>query len=208
MTDPTSRERADILEVLAKHRGFLRQTVEGMSEEQIRARSTVSELCLGAIVKHVAAVEEQWCSFMALGAEAFADSSPEKYAAEWRVEPTDTVDSLLAAYAEVAARTDAAVAEVDLDSDHPLPPAPWFEPGASGRPGGSRCTSSPRRPSTPATPTSCGRRSTARRRWAERRARARVGHRHDRPRPPRPHVLRRPGPGRLPGAAPGRAGRP
>ena len=53
MTVPTSRERADILEVLAKHRGFLRQTVEGMSEEQIRARSTVSQLCLGAIVKHV-----------------------------------------------------------------------------------------------------------------------------------------------------------
>ena len=131
MTVPTSRERADLLQVLDKHRGFLRQTIEGMSEEQIRVRSTVSELCLGAIVKHVAAVESQWCGFMALGADAFADSSPEKYAAEWRVEPSDTVDSLLAAYAEVAARTDAAVAEVDLDSEHPLPPAPWFEPGAS-----------------------------------------------------------------------------
>ena len=37
----------------------------------------------------------------------------------------------------------------------------------AGRPGGSSCTSSPRPPSTPGTPTSCGSRSTARRRWAE-----------------------------------------
>jgi len=131
MSVPTSRERADILEVLAKHRGFLRQTVEGMSDEQLRLRSTVSELCLGAIVKHVAAVEAQWCSFITFGAEAFADSSPEKYSAAWRVDPSDTADSLLAAYAEVATRTDAAVAEVDLDAEHALPPAPWFEPGAS-----------------------------------------------------------------------------
>jgi hypothetical protein len=131
MSVPTSRERADILEVLAKHRGFLRQTVEGLSAEQLRLRSTVSELCLGAIVKHVAEVEAQWCSFITLGAEAFAGSSAEKYAAAWRVGPGDTADSLLAAYAEVAARTDAAVAEVDLDAEHALPPAPWFERGAS-----------------------------------------------------------------------------
>ena len=35
------------------------------------------------------------------------------------------------AYAEVAGRTDALVSSLpSLDAAHPLPPAPWFEPGA------------------------------------------------------------------------------
>ena len=37
----------------------------------------------------------------------------------------------LARYDEVAARTDALVATVDLDQAWPLPEAPWFEPGAT-----------------------------------------------------------------------------
>ena len=36
MSDDHSRERQDLLETLAKHRGFLRQTITGMSDEQIR----------------------------------------------------------------------------------------------------------------------------------------------------------------------------
>jgi hypothetical protein len=31
----------------------------------------------------------------------------------------------------VAGETDALVAVLDLDTAYPLPPAPWFEPGAS-----------------------------------------------------------------------------
>lgn len=134
MTDPTtavSRERGDLLETLAKHRGFLRQTIAGLSDEQIATRSTVSALCLGGILKHVAAVEATWQEFMVVGAPAFADSMPEAHEAMWRVEPGDTAESLLAAHAAVAERTDALVAELDLDVAHPLPVAPWFEPGAS-----------------------------------------------------------------------------
>ena len=38
---------------------------------------------------------------------------------------------LLESYAEVARQTDDLVAQLpDLDASHPLPPAPWFEPGA------------------------------------------------------------------------------
>ncbi len=37
---------------------------------------------------------------------------------------------MLAAYAEVAARTGELVASLpDLNATHPLPEAPWFEPG-------------------------------------------------------------------------------
>ena len=126
-----SRERIDLLQSLEKHRGFLVQTLDGMSYEQIRMASTVSELTLGRIVKHVTATETTWRKFIEQGAAAFEEMSPDAYEAEWRLEEGDTVESLLAAYAEAAAVTDALAAVVDLDSEHELPVAPWFEPGAS-----------------------------------------------------------------------------
>jgi len=45
--------------------------------------------------------------------------------------PGDTLADLLADYAAAAGATDEIVASVeDLDASHPLPPAPWFAPGA------------------------------------------------------------------------------
>jgi hypothetical protein len=45
--------------------------------------------------------------------------------------PGETLAGLLEHYAEVARRTDDLVATLpDLDASHPLPEAPWFEPGA------------------------------------------------------------------------------
>src|SRR5262249_25776020 len=126
-----SRERLDLLQTLDKHRGFLRQTLDGMSDDQIRLTSTVSQLSLGSVVKHVTATEATWRNFMLRGAAAFQEMTPDAYESQWRLERDDTVESLLAAYAESAALTDAVVAEVDLDAEYELPVAPWFEPGAS-----------------------------------------------------------------------------
>ncbi|MGZ4711817.1 MAG: DinB family protein [Acidimicrobiia bacterium] len=132
MTNTLTRERQDLLETLGKHRGFLRQTLDGLDDEQVRATPTVSALSLGAIVKHVTAVERMWREFVHVGAEAFADATPEKYAEEWALPADATAASLLAAYAAEAAVTDEVVATVDdLDAAHPLPDAPWFPPGAT-----------------------------------------------------------------------------
>jgi hypothetical protein len=43
----------------------------------------------------------------------------------------DTLAGLLAEYERVALHTDELVGTLDLDRSHPLPEAPWFEPGAS-----------------------------------------------------------------------------
>jgi len=134
-------ERADLLDVLQKHRGLFRVTVQGMSDEQARTRSTVSELTLGGLIKHVAATEKQWARFVVEGpAESavnwadidWSNPPPEvaAYADGFRMLEGETLAGLLAAYDEVAAATDALVATVDLDSSHPLPAAPWFAPGA------------------------------------------------------------------------------
>ena len=60
-------ERADLLESLAAHRHFLRYTVQGLTEEQARQRTTASELTLGGLLKHVAHQEANWVRFIVEG---------------------------------------------------------------------------------------------------------------------------------------------
>ena len=132
--DAQTGERADILETLAKHRGFLRQTVEGVTDDQARLRPTASELCLGGLIKHVALVEDGWAEFIVAGPAAHGPQDETAYAAHaagFVMEENETVGGLLAAYDEVAARTDQLVRSLpSLDASHPLPEAPWFPPGA------------------------------------------------------------------------------
>jgi uncharacterized damage-inducible protein DinB len=135
MTDEMhSVERNDLLETLAKHRGFLRQAVEGVTDDQARLRPTVSELCLGGLVKHVASVEANWARFIVEGPEDHGPPDEATYAAHaagFRMEEDETLADLLAAYDEVARRTDELVNSLpSLDASHPLPAAPWFPPGA------------------------------------------------------------------------------
>ena len=134
---PLDRERTDLLESLGRHRFFLRYTVQGLTDEQARLRPTVSELCLGGIVKHVSATEATWSEFMVRGAAAFPTvdwTSPEMaetWAAEHELLPEETLAGVLEEYAVVAARTDELVRILpSLDVDHLLPEAPWFTPGA------------------------------------------------------------------------------
>jgi hypothetical protein len=134
MTDTTTlpRERADLLESLRRHRGFLRHTVRGLTDEQATRRPTVSALDLAGLMKHVAFVEAGWALFAEGGAEAMdRDRGPDAWSRHWHLEPGETLADVLAGYEEIARHTDELVATLpDLDADHPLPQAPWFEPGA------------------------------------------------------------------------------
>lgn len=133
-TQTTTRERADLIETLASHRGFLIRAVQGMSDAQAGLRPTASELCLGGIVKHVTLVEERWVNFISEGPQAIgpADAAAyERHLASFLMDG-DTLDGLLARYEAVARRTDELVVSLpSLDETHPLPEAPWFEAGAS-----------------------------------------------------------------------------
>ncbi|MEU4780363.1 DinB family protein [Micromonospora sp. NPDC023633] len=123
-------ERADLVETLRLHRDFLRRTVAGLTDEQAASRSTVSELCPGGLIKHVTQVERRWMRFAVGGAEAM-DSEPVDWVGQFRMHEGESLEGLLADYARVAATTDELVGTLDLDATHPLPQAPWFEPGAS-----------------------------------------------------------------------------
>jgi uncharacterized protein DUF664 len=140
---PGMQERADLLDVLRKHRGLFRHTVAGLTDEQARVTPTVSTLSLGGLIKHVTAVEQQWASFVVDGPAPSPEidwanidwSSPppevQQYADGFRMLEGESLAGLLARYDEVAAATDELVNSVDLDAPQPLPKAPWFEPGAS-----------------------------------------------------------------------------
>lgn len=129
MTKPTG-ERADLLESLDRHRAFLLQTVRGLTDEQAASHPTVSALCLGGLIKHVALVEAGWMRFAVGGAEAM-QSVPVDWIAQFQMGEGETLAGLIEQYEQVAAHTDELVLTLDLDVAHPLPEAPWFEPGAS-----------------------------------------------------------------------------
>jgi hypothetical protein len=135
-------ERADLLHSLTTQRTLFLGTVEGLTDEQARLTPTVSSLCLGGLVKHVAATERQWVGFVLDGPAAQPDvdwtaidwSDPPQVVldrqAEFRLLDHETLADVVADYAAAAAATDELLASTDLDARQPLPEAPWFEPGA------------------------------------------------------------------------------
>ncbi|MFE2276453.1 DinB family protein [Streptomyces sp. NPDC059454] len=144
-------ERAGLLAALATARASLTATARGLSDEQAGARPTAGALCLGGLIKHVASIEEAWTAFVTEGPSAMRHDLPDgvtwadlaagtarevpqwaiDHRNEFRMLPGDTLDGILARYEKVAARTEEIVASVpDLSATHPLPEAPWHEPGA------------------------------------------------------------------------------
>jgi uncharacterized damage-inducible protein DinB len=128
-------ERADILDFLGKHRYFLRHTAEGLTDEQANTRSTVSELTVGGLIKHVTAVEQNWAEFAQGGSKDAPEETeftPERIA-EWqnqfRLVEGETLAGVLAEYEKVAAATDELVRTLDLDTAYELAAAPWQPPG-------------------------------------------------------------------------------
>jgi uncharacterized damage-inducible protein DinB len=123
-------ERADLLAALAKARYFLRFTVRDLTDDQARQRTTVSELSLGGLIKHVAITERQWASFILEGPSAMG-ANEDEWAGGFQMLEGETLAGLLDRYEQVARRTDELVTTLpDLDAAQPLPEAPWFPPGA------------------------------------------------------------------------------
>jgi uncharacterized damage-inducible protein DinB len=135
-TGTPTGERADLLTALAKARHFLRFTTRDLTDDHARQRTTVSELTLGGLIKHVTAVERNWASFIVHGPSAAPDFTAmteadyEQWADGFRLLPGETLAGVLVEYEKVARHTDELVATVpDLGADHELPAAPWNPPG-------------------------------------------------------------------------------
>lgn len=130
-------ERTELLAALAKHRQLFRVTLRDLTTEQAARRTTVSELCLGGLVKHVTQAEENWTNFIVRGTSAIPDFDEmteddfARRADEFRMLDGETLETILARYDEIARRTETVVNELPtLDVSHPLPVASWFEEGS------------------------------------------------------------------------------
>jgi hypothetical protein len=126
-------ERADLLQSLARQRHFLRNTTRGLTDEQAAQRTTASELSLGGLIKHVTLTERQWMRLIVEGPAAMSwdEASAGDWMAGFRMLDGETLTGLLETYEQVAQQTEELVVQLpDLDAAQPLPPAPWFEPGA------------------------------------------------------------------------------
>ena len=105
----------------------LKNTAYGLTDEETRTVTTASTLSVGGTIKHVAAAERGWTDTI-LQVNAAAHTDYAAYAANFRMEPGETLAGVLALYDEVAARTDAVVGGIaDLGQAVPVPKGvPWF----------------------------------------------------------------------------------
>ncbi|MFF5008403.1 DinB family protein [Streptomyces phaeochromogenes] len=154
MTTPPSTpdaERADLIAALATARAALTNTVRGLSDEQAGERPTASALCLGGLIKHVASIEEGWLRFVVDGPSALRHDLPDgvtwadiaagtaREFPQWMIDhqndflmlPGETLAGIVERYEQVAAHSEKVIVSLpDLSATHPLPEAPWHEPGA------------------------------------------------------------------------------
>lgn len=124
LTVDVTGEKLDLLHILADQRNLLRLTVSGITDEQARERSTVSELTLGALIKHVANAEATTIGRI-VDRDENATVDMGELEDAYTMKPDDTLAGILQDFAAVAARTERVIADLNLDDMIPLPTAPW-----------------------------------------------------------------------------------
>ncbi|WP_405698001.1 DinB family protein [Streptomyces sp. NBC_01185] len=121
-------ERDDLLALVTDQRTNFLYTVAELDDAGARARTTVSELTLGGLLKHLGLVQRSWLDVVEGTAPAkvdWADLDPDGN----RMTDGETVPGLLEAFHAAAAAFDRTVREeADLDREVTLPSYPWSPP--------------------------------------------------------------------------------
>jgi uncharacterized damage-inducible protein DinB len=120
-------ERGELLGMLAELRHNLLITVRNISDGQARQRTTVSDLTLGGIVKHITRGHQVWVPIMVRGDGELPDGMLDM--SQYQMNDDDTLANLLAAYEAAARATEEIVTALpDLDASVPLPQTSWSSP--------------------------------------------------------------------------------
>lgn len=102
---PVADERDALLTFLGVQRAALRAAVFGLTEEQARSRPAASALCLGGLVKHAARTERRWVVAGVAGQSLPGLWPIEDWPADFELTEQETLDGVLAYYAETAGLT-------------------------------------------------------------------------------------------------------
>lgn len=120
-------EKGELLRALAEQRELLLITVRGIGDAQAALRTTVSELTLGGIVKHLARGERVWTQIMVKGDGGLPEGMLDM--GQYRMAEGETLAGLVEEYRDAARATEEAVAALEgLDRSVPLPTTPWSPP--------------------------------------------------------------------------------
>ena len=125
LTPATITERDTLIAFLRQQRYVLKLAAYGLTGEQAQAAPSASALSVGGVIKHVALTEQHWMRRI-VQAEQYGNPEDE-YANGFRLVGDETIESVLAFYDDVAAATEAYIAERDLDELVAIPKGvPWF----------------------------------------------------------------------------------
>jgi uncharacterized damage-inducible protein DinB len=127
MVREVTDERDALLAFLAEQRDGVANALRGLTEEQAGSMPSASELSLGALVKHLTTCERRWVVVSIAGRVDPELWPVADWNAEFQLTADDTVESLLAGYAEVARETEEIVADVPDLGAPALAESPEFQ---------------------------------------------------------------------------------
>lgn len=129
MVRTVADERDGLLAYLEQQRAALRYAARGLTDEQANQRTTVSALCVGGLIKHLARVERNW-TVRVLAQQQAPDliEAEQDWQSGFRLGTGETLAHWLDRYAEVAAETERIVRGLpSMDYLVPVPQGvPWF----------------------------------------------------------------------------------
>lgn len=111
----TGSERELLISFLELYRETILLKVSGLSEEQLRRRLVSSATTLLGIVKHLGYVERSWFRMRLNGEDLPVPWTEQDPDADFRIEPDETAESVVAFYREQIERSRAIVARAQLD---------------------------------------------------------------------------------------------
>lgn len=108
-------ERETLLSFLDFYRSVMIRKVEGLDHDGLRMSPVGTGTCLGGLMKHLTDVERSWFQQRWAGQPIEANGSEDDPEAEFRVQETDTAESLIEDYRRECGISRQIVADSSLD---------------------------------------------------------------------------------------------
>ena|SRR5436190_680231 len=115
LPDPTAPERQILQDLLDDNREGLLECVEGLTEDQARARLVPSLTTPLALIKHAAHAEKVWFHVTLPGRTRAEVGIPDAIDDSFRLADDETIESLVAAFRDTCAESDRIAAAYSLD---------------------------------------------------------------------------------------------
>ena len=120
---PISNEQEGLLGFLAQMRYVIRLTAYGLTDEQLRATPSASELSVGGLIKHCASTEEGWLATIRREPQSV---DYQRYTDNFRLADDETIEDVFARYDRAAEQTEKTITEIGdldyrIDIDHSVP---------------------------------------------------------------------------------------